>query len=291
MSEVDYLKGKTLTILGCGYVGKRVVRMALKHGMIVTVLSRNEETLKALKDIGVHQAVHARIEEEGWHEAITESQDYVLNCVSASDRSLGGYRTSYVDGQQSALAWAGKTPIAHYIYTSSTGVYPHKSGEVVSENTPIEKPTETGSILLEAEELVQKNTVVEKWMILRLAGIYGPGRCYLLDQLKAGQREFDTSGDEWINYVHVSDVCRVIKCAMQAREDAWRSIYNISAGPVKRRDSALALADVLKINPEGIIFKRKTLSDCGRIIESGFFCGFNGFEFKAKFPDRFFMDF
>lgn len=263
-------KNKKITIFGCGYIGTPIVKQALEQGMTVTALTRNADKIKELEAMGVHRAIQANLHEHSWHNSIVDDQDYVLNCVSAADRTLEGYRTSYIEGQRSILKWANDVQVGRYIYTSSTGVYPQCHGEVVTEESPTEGASPTGQLLLEAEALLKQDTSsIKHWVILRLAGIYGPGRFYLWDKLKAGELEFETSGEEVINYIHRDDVCRGIWAVFAGDLKGYNACYNLSDGePMKKKKLVTDLAKKLKIDPVSIKFNATKKVRMNKIVEN-----------------------
>jgi len=102
---------------------------------------------------------------------------------------------------QSILGWAGRSAEGTFVYTSSTSVYPQTGGMVVDETAPTEGAGANGRILLEASLAPKSGPGVRRWFILRLAGIYGPGRHHLLDQILGGLRrwlEAASSASIWL---------------------------------------------------------------------------------------------
>ena len=74
-------------------------------------------------------------------------------------------------------------PAAKPLFTSSTSVYPQIDGSTVDESSDASPDKDTGSLLRETEELV----VAGKGIVARLAGIYGPGRSFVLRNLLEGK--------------------------------------------------------------------------------------------------------
>ena len=104
---------------------------------------------------------------------------------------------------------------------------------------------EAGKVLLAAEELVRGNPLGDRAIILRLAGIYGPGRLPHLADLVAGKPLAIPSGG-WINLIHVDDAASVVLAA-KTRCTAPR-LYVVSDGhPTNRRDFYRCLAELLKL--------------------------------------------
>ena len=115
---------KGITILGCGYLGQALARRCLEKGWRVSALTRNTETARSLEEAGVSKVVEARLDGTDWHERLEREQDFVVNCVGAADRTLDGYRQSYVMGQDSVREWLADGKVGTLLFTGSISVYP-----------------------------------------------------------------------------------------------------------------------------------------------------------------------
>lgn len=228
MSTVPTLANKRLIIFGCGYVGTAVARRAREAGMQVQALTRNSVRAADLAVLGV-EAVVDDLAADAWHERIAPGADLVLNCVSSGGGGLEGYRRSYVEGMRSILRWARRGPAGTMVYTSSTSVYPQDGGVVVDETAPTNGTGETGWVLLESEALLREGRGSRRrWFILRLAGIYGPQRHHLLDQVRAGAAEIAGSGAPHLNLAHRDDICAAVMAAFAAPDSLADGIFNVA---------------------------------------------------------------
>jgi len=233
---MDPIAGKRLVIFGCGYVGSALARAAVEAGATVAALTRNPEKAAALRAAGLARVVVADLSTDAWHGEIAGGADFVVNCVSSGGPDA--YRQSYVGGMQSVLAWAAQGPgaVGTLVYTSSTSVYPQGDGMVVDETAPAEGATANGAIIRESEALLQQAPVsaVRRHFILRLAGIYGPGRHHLLDQLRAGAGQLGGSGAHRLNLAHRDDIVSAILACLRAPATVGNDLFNVA-------DSAPAL--------------------------------------------------
>jgi nucleoside-diphosphate-sugar epimerase len=198
-------RGKHLAVLGAGYVGGALARQALVAGLRVTALTRNAETAAELRTAGAAVIV-GEIGNAAWWPELAGDVDLVAVTVAAGGGGVDGYRRSYVEGLRSVSGWvrgiaaAGRVP--PLIYTSSTSVYPQDGGVRVTETDPAGGAAETTQALIEAER------VAAAWpgaaTVLRLAGIYGPGRTHLLEQVRSGE----VAGREemHLNLIHRDDI-------------------------------------------------------------------------------------
>ncbi len=241
--------GKRLVIFGCGYVGGALAERATANGAKVTALTRNREKAAELGAGGIEVVVDD-LAGESWHEAIAPGADHAVVCVSATAPTPEGYRRSYVDGVRSVLAWAarGPVPVGTMVYTSSTGVYPQGGGAVVDESAETDAASPTGRILVEAEDLVRSapSSAVARTFILRLAGIYGPGRHSLLDQLRAGAASINGRGGHRLNLIHRDDVVSAMLACLKSGPEQFGGTFNVSDGhPATKAEVVTWLAERL----------------------------------------------
>lgn len=225
------LSGQRLVIFGCGYVGSALADAALAQGARVTALARNAEKAAALRARGV-EVVVADLASADWHGAIAGGADFVANTVSAAASTPDGYRASYVEGTRSILAWARRAPIGTLVYTSSTGVYPQGGGARVDESASTDGASPTGRVLVEAENLLRDagGVALGRWFVLRCAGIYGPGRHYLLNALRAGQTRFAGEPAFRMNLVHRDDIVAAMLACFGAPPAIANEVFNLSDG-------------------------------------------------------------
>jgi len=242
------LHDKRLVIFGCGYVGSALARAALAGGARVEALTRNPEKAGVLRAAGLANVVVADLVSADWHGQIAGGADLAVNCVSSGGPDT--YRQSYVGGMQSVLAWAaqGPVPVGTLVYTSSTAVYPQGGGAVVDESAPTDGSAPNGAIIRESEILLQqaRPEAVRRHFILRLAGIYGPERHHLLDQLRAGLPVLGGSGSHRLNLAHRDDIVAAILACLTAPPAIGSGIFNVAdSAPAPRGEVVAWLAERL----------------------------------------------
>ena len=89
------------------------------------------------------------------------------------------------------------------IFVSSTAVYAQDAGEWVTETTPAAPPAFNGRVLLAAERELDAHA---GGLVLRLSGLYGPGREALLRKARAGE----ANRPQWTNRIHVDDAAAAL---------------------------------------------------------------------------------
>ena len=244
------IHGKRLVIFGCGYVGSALAREALVLGARVVALTRNLEQAATLRAGGV-EVVVGDLSSGDWHREIGHGPDFAVNCVSGGD-GPEGYRRSYVAGMQSILAWAAAAaePVGTLVYTSSTSVYPQGGGLVVDESAPTGDGPFNGRVILESESLLRAAlpTVIGRSFVLRLAGIYGPGRHPLLNQLRAGGQVLTGDPMHRMNLAHRDDIVGAILACLTAPAAIGSSVFNVADGaPAPRAEVGNWLAAQLGV--------------------------------------------
>ena len=92
----------------------------------------------------------------------------------------------------------------------------------MTEESPAEPKHETGTILRKAEDLVLAN----RGIVVRLGGIYGPGRSALLKKFLSGDAILDPENDRFVNQIHRDDAADAIRFVL-TREASAGEIYNV----------------------------------------------------------------
>lgn len=233
------MAGKRLVIFGCGYIGSAVAEAAQAAGARVEALTRNPDKAAALRAAGLAKVAVADLASTEWYAQIDGGADFVVNCVSSGGPDQ--YWRSYVVGMQSIVSWAarGPRPVGTFVYTSSTSVYPQGEGAVVEEEAWAPGATPNGRTISESEVLLKTAPApaVARHFILRLAGIYGPGRHHLLDQLRAGAETLNGSGGHRLNLAHRDDIVAAILACLAAPASVGSEIFNVADNaPALRAD-------------------------------------------------------
>ena len=231
LADLNPFSGQHLVIFGCGYVGSALAEAAQARGVRVSALTRNAAKAAALRARGI-EVVVADLAAHDWHAQLPAGADFVANTVSAAAPTPEGYRASYVEGMKSILAWAERGRIGTLIYTSSTGVYPQGGGARVDETASTDGASPTGRVLVEAEQLLRAapTNAVARSFVLRCAGIYGPGRHYLLNALRAGQTRFSGEPNFRMNLVHRDDIVAAALAGFAAPAQIASEVFNLSDG-------------------------------------------------------------
>jgi nucleoside-diphosphate-sugar epimerase len=246
---------KRVLIAGCGYVGTRLAELLVadgfpgsldahaapapgssgasgasgSHTFQVYGLKRDPTTLPP----GVIP-VAADVGDPGTLSALPGAVDALVYAVAPAGRSEDAYRTAYVDGPRNVLRAlaAGGHPPSRFILVSSTGVYGHTDGRWVDEETPPEPADVTGQVLLEGEAVVRDGAGTG--VVLRLGGIYGPGRTTTVRRVLAGDAGCPDP-DRYGNRIHRHDAAAAIRHLLDL--DAPAPVYiGVDRDPAPLRD-------------------------------------------------------
>src|SRR5262245_14138887 len=171
-------------IFGCGYLGSRVAQRWREAGHSVSVVTRSEERAETFRRQGCDAIVADVTKPETLRNL--PAADTVLFAVGFDRGSGGSINDIYAGGMRNVLA-ALPEDIGRFIYISTTGVYGPADGGWVDEATPPDPRREGGQASLEAELALAANILGKRSVILRLAGIYGPGRVPFIRELRAGK--------------------------------------------------------------------------------------------------------
>ncbi len=225
---------KTL-IAGCGYVGRRLA--AALGAETVLGLVRSDASCSKLADLGI----------------VPVQCDLARSMLPSL--TTGGADSYYLlpppkTGVQDVLMANFLQALAHsglprrIVYLGTTGVYGDCGGEWVDEQAPVRPVADRALRRLDAEQQLRRWSEQSgaEAVILRVAGIYGPGKLPL-QRLKAGKPMVAARFAPWTNRIHVDDLVQVLLAAMQRGGNG--EVYNVTDGqPGNMADYFNRVADV-----------------------------------------------
>jgi len=180
-------------VLGCGYAGSAVARLAREHGHEVIANVRSEQRAAALAAQGFRVDRRAALDA-----SIGELADANTHVVVA-------FPPDGVTDARIAPALANARAVT---YLSTTGIYGDVRG-VVDDATPVPEPTERSAAVLAAETDYRARGAV----VLRCPALYGPDRGLHVRILR-GQHSIPGDGTRHLSRIHIADLARfVLGCA------------------------------------------------------------------------------
>lgn len=204
------MSAPSVVIAGCGDVGSRLASQLLAAGWEVHGLRRNVSRLPE-GVIGIAGDLFKKDCPDTWP---IGGVDYLVYCAAATDHDEAGYRKAYVEGLQHVLEWLddyGQQP-KQLVFVSSSSVYGQQNGEWVDETSPTQALGYSGQVMLEAEQVAFDSDIPAT--TVRLTGIYGPGREWLLSQVRQGYR-VAVEPPLYGNRIHVDDAAGLLAFLLQ----------------------------------------------------------------------------
>lgn len=201
----------SILIAGCGDVGSRLAQHLMAHEWTVHGLRRSPSGLPT----GVQRVAADLFSPDLPEQWPRSALDYVVYCATPSQRDEAGYQLAYVEGLRHVLSWlarCGQTP-RRILFVSSSGVYGQKNGEWVDETSATQPATFTGQIMLEAEQVALSSDIPAT--VVRLTGIYGPGRSDLSNRVRQGQ-SVRIDPPVYANRIHADDAAGLLAHLLKA---------------------------------------------------------------------------
>ena len=243
-------------IAGCGYIGERIARAYQESGADVTCMVRAAEH-------------GARLEAAGFTTVISALDDPDdLSPLNLSGSTLfylvpppgGGITDSRA--RNFITRTSGTEKPAKIVYMSATSVYSSIGGEAVTEESPTVPDSAMGKRRLDAEAVFLKYGAAMSIpvVILRVSGIYGPGRLPLM-QISQGQPLLNEDESGPSNRIHADDLAAV--CIAAADKGMDSEIFNVSDGnPSSMTSYFNACADALGLPRQ----RQVTLDEARRVM-------------------------
>jgi nucleoside-diphosphate-sugar epimerase len=219
-------------IVGCGYVGLPLGAELVRRGHEVFGLRRSLLAEAELKAAGI-TPLHADITQPETLTKLPRNFDWVVNCSASGGGGADDYRRVYLEGNRNMISWLAETPPKKFVYTSSTSVYAQNDGSVVTEASSAEPDAPTGKVLVETEKYLLAEASGSRGLaphqnfpavILRVAGIYGPGRGHWFKAFLRGEARIEGDGSRMLNMIHRDDLIGIIITALE--RGAPGEIYN-----------------------------------------------------------------
>jgi nucleoside-diphosphate-sugar epimerase len=209
-------------IVGCGYVGRRLaLRLAGDYDVTATV--RTAQRVSELQRDGIS--------------AVTLDLDRLRTSARVPERLAQAAifylapppRTGESDLRLDRFFQIATVPPQTFVYVSTTGVYGDVKGARVDESTPVRPMTERAHRRVSAEEMTRVWCTERhvRRVVLRVPGIYGPGRLPL-DQLRQGEPTVRDAEAGITNRIHVDDLVTACTAALSNQEA--RGVYNVTDG-------------------------------------------------------------
>ncbi|WP_270242028.1 NAD(P)H-binding protein [Kocuria marina] len=196
----------TVLLAGCGDVGTALgLRLAERGVRAVGVRRRADALPEPIEPVSLD------LTDPG--EAVLPAVDAVVVTLTADGRDAAAYERTYLGALRGLRRALPSDAAPRVVLVSSTGVLGGADGEVVTEATPPDPQRATAHVLLAAEELAAE--LFPDLVIVRPAGIYGPGRTSLIERVRTGA---PVTHRRVTNRIHRDDLVMVLSTVLDAPE-------------------------------------------------------------------------
>lgn len=215
--------GPKVFIAGCGDVGVRVAKLWAARGAVVAALARSGESVARFTRLGI-VPVRGDLDDPSTLRGIPSRGAFVYYLAPPPEAGEGDPRARAF----LAALPPGEEP-ARAVYMSTTAVYGDNGGAWVTEETPAAPGSARGKRRLDAERafLAWGTGRGVPVVVLRVSGIYGPGRLPV-EAVRRGAPVVREGEAPWTNRVHVEDLATVCVAAMERGRGG--AVYNVSDG-------------------------------------------------------------
>lgn len=210
-------------IVGYGDIGSRVARLCLKEKLKVSALARSPSSVLEMKDIGVIP-VSADLDDIQSLQGLPLANSVVYYFAPPPLKGLTDPRM-----ENFLASLDGNSLPRRIVYISTSGVYGDQAGGRVTETTPTNPGADRSHRRLDAENKLRqfRSQYAVELVILRVGGIYGPGRLpeqRIRDQVPVIKEELAPK----TNRIHADDLAAICLAAGKCGGDG--EIYNVSDG-------------------------------------------------------------
>ena len=219
---------KKVAVIGCGYVGKAIASFWYQQGYIVTGTTTREKKVSELENIAQNPVVMIGDNLEAIEKVIEDQETLLVSIAPISDRKVDAevYAQTYIPTVKNLVTVLNNnSTVKQVIYLSSSSVYGDKKGEWVDETSSLDTNSDYGKVLIEVEDIIlglnQKDIKV---CLLRLGGIYGPGR--ELDKRigRIAGKTLPGNGENFASWIHLEDIVKGIEFV---NDKGCHGIYNL----------------------------------------------------------------
>lgn len=238
------MKGMHALVLGCGYVGIRLVRTLIDLGMEVTAATAREERLADIASAGATPVRADVLEPASLRPLADRRADVVFDLVRPQQLAPGRY-TSW--GTRNLATFLAAQQVGAAVYLSSTSVYDSRTSDWIDEGTSVQPMSAFGEARAEAERIYLDLHREQGFpvRICRAPSVYGPGRT-LRPRLEGGAYTRVDDEEQWVSRIHVDDLVSGLVAAW--RRGSPGEVYLLSDDePVTGREYATLTAELLAV--------------------------------------------
>lgn len=209
---------KTISVIGCGWLGLPLAKQLAGEGYRVNGSTTSEAKLETLKEAGI-QPFLIDLRNPDSLESLPQFLQSEILFINVPPGRKQTNHEPYLEQMKHLLHQASQSNVKKVIFISSTSVYA-SSNQEVTEDTPLQPETGSGTILKSTEELLRDDQNFQV-TILRMAGLVGPDRHP--GRFLAGKRELNNAEGS-VNLIHLTDCIGIVKTILD--KDIWDDTFN-----------------------------------------------------------------
>ncbi|WP_413429468.1 NAD-dependent epimerase/dehydratase family protein [Synechococcus sp. Cu2B8-bc1011] len=237
------------SVIGCGYVGRYVAASMKNQGHYVVGTTRSSQRFAELRNV-VNEPISLDLAQQDCDFSFLEDQQGLLISVAPTQNG-DGYQDVFSNGIRNlarALRCRQSTQQLHVTYISSAGVYGDHHGELVTEDSAVDCLNPVNAMLVEAENVLltidRPDTTI---CVLRLGGIYGPGRDMVSMIKQAAGQPIPKNGNDIPAWSGVFDITNGVCFAFS---NQLAGIYNlVDDMQLSRRELSNEICDIDGLPP------------------------------------------
>jgi nucleoside-diphosphate-sugar epimerase len=195
---------RRILLAGCGDLGQRVAGLLAGAGDEVFALRRHPSA----EGDGTISWLQGDLTRPETLSNLPDGVTQLIYLPTPAGREEPAYRAIFVDGLRHVMSALAPSSLQRVLFVSSSAVYGEHDGAWIDEDTPPAPPGFNGKVLLEAEQWLARQPVQS--VVVRLAGLYGPGRMQLIEKIRAGEVRAPRQPPHWANRIHVDDAAAAI---------------------------------------------------------------------------------
>ncbi|MBA2368770.1 MAG: NAD-dependent epimerase/dehydratase family protein [Candidatus Protochlamydia sp.] len=201
-----------LIVMGAGYAGMAVLNYFQKLSHEIYVTTTRSECVMDLKPYS-KEVLLLNEEYDGFQKLIDKCDGII---VMVAPKNPQNYEEVYLNtAKKITSSIKGRAAPFYILYTSSTSVCEGIKEEWADEDSQLDPTSENAKILLRSERLYLDSGAFT--CVLRLGGIYGPGRDLPDRARRFSGKELAGTGEEPTNHIHLHDIVSAISFCLDHR--------------------------------------------------------------------------
>lgn len=236
---------KTISILGCGWLGLPLAVSLINEGYKVKGSTTTKEKREELTKKGIDSSLIQLTPEAVEGDVTNFLEGTALLIINIPPGMRKNPSEPFSKKIENLIPFVEKSSVTEVIFISSTSVYGNGSG-IITEETRPEPETAAAKELLLAEQQLSNNPNF-KTTIIRFGGLTGPDRHPVV--FLSGKKNVKNPYGN-INFIHQDDCIGLIEKVIE--KNAWGFVFNgVYPDYPTRKDYYMAKAKELSIAPPG----------------------------------------